>query len=1023
MLNRHSKKTLFERQEFYRLAAQMTMDNKLNLTSKYNGLAQLAVIILSVYLTSFYSYLLFHTLAELISVIIALVIFVVTWNARRYLENNYFLFLGIAFLFFGFVDLLHTLAYKGLGIFHTFSGANLATQLWLAARLLMSLSFLIAPILIGKRLKANRVVAVFAAMTALLLLSIFDWKIFPVAFDEQTGLTAFKKFAEGLISAFLIISLVLLYLKKNKFDSRVYGLLSWSLVATVISEILFTRYGGVYDIVNLSGHLLKIIAYFLVYLGLVETGIMEPYRYIFKEFQDNEAALRQSEEKFRAIFENAAVGIVLADMTGRPVETNEKFRRMIGYTGQELRQMEFEDFTFPEDVTLDLGQFREMKKGLLDSYHLEKRYLTKKGEVLWVDLNVSLVRGAAGEPLYTLGVISNVTKRKTADAALAKNKSEFEAIFNSISDAVVFADVDRKMVMVNPAVSKIFGYRTKELLGQSTEIFYADNKDFRRMGRQRYNVSSAAGLSPERFSKPFEVKYKRKDGTIFEAESLGGRVLDTAGRVIGFIGIHRDIGERKQYERKIEHLASFAQLNPQPIIELDAAGDIIFLNPATKKLLAAGGGRDGRRLLPDDIDDIISGLEKVRQDTVLHREVAFGDQIFYEDILASKKLGVVRLYLKDITARKRAEEIMRKHSQEMERLVYDLEKFQLAVKNAKDLIIITDPEGKIVFANQAAVEMTGYSREEIINSTASLWGGQMKKEFYRKMWQTIKVEKSAFGGEVVNRRKTGEHFMVDIHVSPIVDGDNNVQFFVGIERDITKAKETDRAKTEFVSLASHQLRTPLSSISLSAELLLRGISGPLEEKQRKYLEEIYNSTQRMAELINALLNISRLELGTFAVKPQPIDLARSIDQITAELALQLNGKKLKLKKNYAKDLPIIEFDQNILRIIVENLLTNAIRYTPAGGNISIKLEKRNPDILLIVKDTGCGIPAEAKAKIFSKLFRAENAKEVSSEGAGLGLYIVRAAAEKAGAKIWFDSVVAKGTTFYVSIPAKSGTVL
>jgi two-component system phosphate regulon sensor histidine kinase PhoR len=241
-------------------------------------------------------------------------------------------------------------------------------------------------------------------------------------------------------------------------------------------------------------------------------------------------------------------------------------------------------------------------------------------------------------------------------------------------------------------------------------------------------------------------------------------------------------------------------------------------------------------------------------------------------------------------------------------------------------------------------------------------------------------------------------------------------------RDITRAELIDRAKTEFVSLASHQLRTPLASISLASELLLRGVGGEVEGRQKKYLEEIYGSTQRMTDLINALLNISRIELGTFVLKTEPLDLVKIIESILNELALQINGKKLDLKTNFEK-VPIIEFDHNVFRIIVENLITNAIRYSQAGSPIMVSLEHDGSFIRLIVSDKGCGIPEAARDKIFDKLFRAENAKEMNRDGTGLGLYIVKSVAEKAGAKIRFESRDGEGTTFYVSIPIKKDVIL
>jgi len=346
---------------------------------------------------------------------------------------------------------------------------------------------------------------------------------------------------------------------------------------------------------------------------------------------------------------------------------------------------------------------------------------------------------------------------------------------------------------------------------------------------------------------------------------------------------------------------------------------------------------------------------------------------------------------------------------------------KIAVEDASDHVVIADPEGRIVYANKAAEKMTGYTREEMIGHTPSLWGNlinQKNVSSYRRAWDKISKDNPFFSGEVVNQRKNGQKYIADLHISPVYDDDNEIIFYIAMEQDITRLKEIDQAKTEFVSLASHQLRTPLSSILLTSELLLRGVSGGVDETQKAYLKEINTSSKKMAELIDALLNISRIELGTFIIKPETINIIEAVGEITAELKNQTKNKAITIEQKYADDLPTIKFDKNILEMTVENLLTNAIKYSPKGSKIKIEAEKRILDVLIQVADRGCGIRKEDQHKIFTKLFRAENAKIISPDGAGLGLYIVKSLLNKVSAKIWFDSEPNIGTTFYISIPLK-----
>jgi PAS domain S-box-containing protein len=350
-------------------------------------------------------------------------------------------------------------------------------------------------------------------------------------------------------------------------------------------------------------------------------------------------------------------------------------------------------------------------------------------------------------------------------------------------------------------------------------------------------------------------------------------------------------------------------------------------------------------------------------------------------------------------------------------LAKNLEKFKLALDNASDHIVITDSEGIALYANKGLEKITGYSIEESIGKKAgTLWSYPMSKEYYQKMWKTIKNDKKDFDGEIKNRRKNGEIYDAKITISPVLNDKKEVEFFIGIERDITHEKMVDAAKTEFVSLASHQLRTPLSSINWYAEMLLAGDGGELNPEQKNFVDEIYNGNQRMVELVNSLLNVSRLELGTFAVDPEPTDIIKTAQSVLNELKPTTISKKIKVNFETDQDMPIIQADPKLLRIIFQNLLSNAVKYTPEKGVVTLKISRNNKNLIAEVTDTGYGIPTADQPRIFEKLFRAENVREKDTEGTGLGLYIVKSIISHAGGKISFKSVENQGTTFYVEIP-------
>ena len=354
--------------------------------------------------------------------------------------------------------------------------------------------------------------------------------------------------------------------------------------------------------------------------------------------------------------------------------------------------------------------------------------------------------------------------------------------------------------------------------------------------------------------------------------------------------------------------------------------------------------------------------------------------------------------------------------EKLENLVSNLKIFKLALDNAFAHIVITDKNGLIVYANKATEEITGYNHKEIKGKTPALWGGQMSKDFYENFWQTIKTQKKNFTGEIFNKRKNGELYQAEIRVSPVLGEKGEVEFFVAIERDITEEKEMDKAKTEFISLAAHQLRTPLSTISLTTELLLKGIDGEMSKENKKYLKGIFLEVSNMKEMIETFLNVSRIEMGKFPVETESICLSSVVDKIVKDILPQIKDKKIHFKKDYNKDLPVLNLDKRIITIILDNLLSNAIKYTHEEGKITLSIEERKGDIDIKIIDNGIGIPESEQPRIFTKMFRANNVSSIKSEGSGLGLYLVENLAKQSGYDISFISKENEGTTFILKIP-------
>ena len=239
--------------------------------------------------------------------------------------------------------------------------------------------------------------------------------------------------------------------------------------------------------------------------------------------------------------------------------------------------------------------------------------------------------------------------------------------------------------------------------------------------------------------------------------------------------------------------------------------------------------------------------------------------------------------------------------------------------------------------------------------------------------------------------------------------------------DITKQKRIETAKSEFVSLASHQLRTPIAGIKWSAELLQMDAKETLTERQQKYIERLLLGAKRMAVLVDDFLRVSRFELGTFHPEYLEVNFKDIIEEILSEQTERITQKKLDIKTFYDEHRGTFACDPNLLRMIATNLISNAVKYTKEQGTVHIGYTTTKDDVIFSVADNGMGIPAEDQEHVFGKLFRAANAVRSVPDGTGLGLYIVKEAVDVLHGKATFTSTEGKGTTFEITIPLERVT--
>ena len=501
----------------------------------YIGLA--IGVFVGLYLSSRYNYLLFHSLAEIFSILVACGIFVVAWNARRFLDNLYLLFIGIAYLFVGGLDLLHTLAYKGMGVFQGY-GTDLPTQLWIAARYLESLSLLVAPLFLGRKLKVNFVFLGYSLAFSLLLGSIFYWNVFPTCFVEGTGLTSFKKVSEYVISVILCASIVALVRKRRDFDTDVLRLLITSICVTIGSEVAFTLYVHAYGFANLIGHYFKIVSFYLIYRAFIETGLRRPYSLLFR-------SLQESEERFRQLAENVRDVFWIGSPDWKEVlYISPTYEEVWCRSCESLYQQPHSwlDAVAEEDRERVIAEIDKKSAGDLSEPEFpEYRVVRPDGSVRWILARAFPIHNECGEIYRIAGIAEDITERKQAEEEIVRARDEWERTFDSVPDLIMILDNEHRIVRVNRATATKLGRNPAEVVGlHCYELIHGTDEP------PSFCPHAALLMDGEEHST--EIHEDRLRGNFLLSVSP---LRDGNGQLMGSVHVARDITQRKRQEEEL----------------------------------------------------------------------------------------------------------------------------------------------------------------------------------------------------------------------------------------------------------------------------------------------------------------------------------------------------------------------------------------------------------------------------------------------------------------------------------------
>ncbi len=359
----------------------------------------------------------------------------------------------------------------------------------------------------------------------------------------------------------------------------------------------------------------------------------------------------------------------------------------------------------------------------------------------------------------------------------------------------------------------------------------------------------------------------------------------------------------------------------------------------------------------------------------------------------------------------------------------NLEEIKLLISSlnaAANAVVITDPQGKIQWVNQAFTKINGYSAKEAIGKTPRLVkSGKTDKSLYENLWATI-LKGEVWHGELVNRRKNGSFYVEDLTITPIQSAHGVTTHFVGIGQDITakkeaekRAKEATHAKSEFISMVSHELRTPMAVIKGSVDMLLDGLVGSLSSEQQEWLLKSKRNIDRLTRLVNSVLDYQKLDADSEELKFDRHNLNDLVRETVEHLKILATQKNLNIVLDLLEPLPDVLCDKDLITQVLFNLTSNAIKFTPKkeeAGTVWIRTQNGDNWVRVSVEDEGPGIRREDLSLLFKRFSKISLKEDNPVAGTGLGLAISKKIIEKHHGKINVESVYQKGSTFYFVLP-------
>jgi len=736
-----------------------------------------------------------------------------------------------------------------------------------------------------------------------------------------------------------------------------------------------------------------------------------------------------NEEKYRLLAENANDMLIVITTDFKIEYINEKVhQKTMGYNYEDLRNKNIMDLIHPDDYKKIQKTFNQaINKG---EGFIQARIKNKNGTYLWTESNGKKFIDEDGKPKFMI-IVRDITERIKNAERIEESEQKYKDLTDSLPEVIFEIDLDYQITYTNSAASKKFGYFDEDFKkGLNIFQFLApEDKDF--------ILKNLESLIKGEYIEPLIVKLRKKDGTFFYANIYGKRIFKGT-KVVGIRSIIHDITEMKIAQQKIEESEQkFRTIAEQSLLGICIIQDDIvkyvnknladLLGYSVNEILQWKPSEFFKTIHPDDKKMVIqlaldlnnelkNGIRSYEARGIKKNGEVIWLDIYYKIINFKNKQAYLISFM-DISERKQAQEELKDSE----------EKYRFLFEKSPASILLIDINGKIIDCNPSLETLIGYERDELIGKRYATLSIVSKRYLPILLERLKKIGKGDYIPpiDIELYKKDGTSVWANIESTLVKFGDNVFIMIMGYDISEKKAiekklKELDKLRKDFIDKASHELKTPITTIYGAYQLLDKFYKDRFDKEQLEIFNLAFGGTKRMKKLVDDLLDISKIESDMFRLEKEKVDFSELLKQCIKEMNYLMKIRN----QTYTLSTPdsiVLDIDKSRIELVLINLLSNSIKYTPENGKIDIKLEVLDNLVECSITDNGIGLTEDEIKQLFKKFSKIHkalyNELDIGLESTGLGLHIAKEIVKLHGGHIWAESEGKnKGSTFAFRLP-------